>query len=429
MSPSTERLLNYNGFLKFIEQAHQEALMHVISLAGSRRTLGSIALALAAISTASAQSRIVLPAGSVIIVRTTAPLLSATARAGQTFETTVEEAVGIDEYTVIPAGSRIRGGVTVATPATRQQSGVIEVVFDRLALPDGTSFPIAGRLTSLDSAERRQIESDPNARVVLVGGRAGIGGAIAGAGSGKTTSTILQALGGLLSEGRDVSVPAGTPLAVQLESAVTLRGGGRLRGNEASTIYTAPERIRAAQQALARLNYYRGSVHGRLDDLTRRALFEFQVDRGLRATGNLDGRTARALGISLGDGGLPAGAALSPTQAAAVRRDALTLVSRQRAQLAASAVGRLNPTRAYAQADVDLWFALSAFADNASIYEQVVTNGGNTNGIVLAGRSLASAARRVDTTIQAARASAQIQNGWAAIRRQMAVLDTPSSTY
>lgn len=391
---------------------------------GSRRTL-AVALALIAASTASAQSRIVVPEGSVIIVRTTAPLQSASARTGQTFETTVEESVGIDEYTVIPAGSRIRGSVTLATPATRQQSGVIEVVFDRLALPDGSTFPITGKLTSTDSAERRQIESDPNARVVLVGGRGGVGGAIAGAGSGQGTNNILAALGGLLSQGRDVNVPTGTTLAVQLERDVTLRGGGRLRGTEASTIYTAAERVRTAQQALASLNYYRGPINGDLDDATRNALFAFQVDRGLRGTGNLDGRTARALGIDLGGnaGGGLAGAVLSPAQAAVVRRDAQLLVTRQRTELAASTGGRLNPTRGYTQADLDLWFALSAFADNASIYEQIATNGGNRDAAVLAGRSLASTAHRVDAAMQNARASAQVQNAWAGVRRQIASID------
>lgn len=393
----------------------------------SRLTLG-VVLALIAASSASAQARIVVPEGSVIIVRTTAPLQSASARTGQTFETTVEESVGIDEYTVIPAGSRIRGSVTLATPATRQQSGVIEVVFDRLTLPDGSTFPITGKLTSTDSAERRQIESDPNARVVLVGGRGGVGGAIAGAGSGQGTNNILAALGGLLSQGRDVNVPSGTTLAVQLERDVTLRGGGRLRGTEASTIYTAEERVRSAQQALARLNYYRGPINGDLDDATRNALFAFQVDRGLRGTGNLDGRTARALGINLGGSGSLAGAVLSPSQAAIVRRDAQLLVTRQRTDLGASGVGRLNPSRGYAQGDLELWFALSAFADNASIYEQIVNNGGNNDAAVLAGRSLAAAAHRVDTAIQNARASAQVQNGWAGVRRQIASIDVAPGT-
>jgi len=369
----------------------------------------------------------VLPAGSVIIVRTTAPLQSASARTGQTFDTNVEESVGVDEFTVIPAGSKIRGVVSLATPATRQQSGVIEVVFDRLTLPNGSTFPITGKLTSTDSAERRQIESNPSARVVLVGERGGIGAAIAGAGSGKSANNIFAALGSLLSEGRDVSVPAGTPLAVELESAVTLRGGGRLRGSEGSTIYTAGDRVRAAQQALTQLNYYRGPLTGQLDDATRSALFQFQVDRGMRGTGNLDGRTAQALGLNLGSG--PSSATLSAAQASAVRRDAQSLVSRLRSELSASGVGQLDPARAYAQGDLDLWFTLSAFADNASIYEQIVTNGGNRDAAVLAGSALAGAARRVDAAMQNARPSAQVQNAWVALRRQIATIDTaPPST-
>ena len=60
------------------------------------------------------------------------------------FETNVEESVGVDEFTVIPAGSKIRGVVTLATPP-RGSMGVIEVVFDRLMLPNGSTFPIMGR--------------------------------------------------------------------------------------------------------------------------------------------------------------------------------------------------------------------------------------------------------------------------------------------
>jgi hypothetical protein len=387
-----------------------------------------IGLALTASATASAQSRVVLPAGSVIIVRTTGPLQSASARTGQTFETNVEESIGVDEYTVIPSGSRIRGSVTMATPATRQQSGVIDVVFDQLTLPNGSTFPINGKLTSTDSAERRQIESNPNAHVVLVGERGGIGAAIAGAGSSSNSNNIFAALGGLLSEGRDVSVPAGTPLAVELQSAVTLRGGGRLRGAEGSTIYTATDRIRAAQQALAQQNYYRGPANGMLDDATRRALFQYQVDHSLSATGNLDGRTAQALGISLGatggvNGGV-SGTVLSSAAASTVRRDAQNLVSRFRSELAASSVGRLGASRAYTQADLELWFALSAFADNASLYEQIVNTGGNPNAAVLAGRALASAARRVDSAMQGSRASSQTQSGWSTIRREISTIDT-----
>jgi peptidoglycan hydrolase-like protein with peptidoglycan-binding domain len=368
--------------------------------------------------------RLVLPEGSVIIVRTSSPLESSTARAGQTFETVVVDTVRVENYTVIPAGSRIRGLVTFAQAADRQRSGVIEVNFDRLTLPDGKTYGLVGKLTSTDAAERRQIESDPNARVVLVGARGGVGAAIAGAGSERSpASGILAALGNLLSEGRDVRVPAGTPLAVQLEQGLALSRRGTARAPDAFTIYTAADRIRAAQQALAQQNYYRGPINGQLDDATQRALFEFQADKGIIATGNLDGRTAQALGLTATTDATY-GAILSPEEAALLRRSAQALVGRHRLDMGISPSGRLDARRAYAEGDLELWFALSAFADNASLYEQLVRVSGNVEGSALAGKSLAGAARRVDAALQRARASAQVQNAWSSIRAQLAEIDT-----
>jgi len=397
--------------------------MHTYQVDHQRRAWSAaIALWIGLAAPAAAQSRLVLPAGSVILVRTTAPLQSTSAQTGQTFETTVDQSIGVDEYTIIPAGSRIRGQITVARPATRQQSGVIEVVFDRIVLSDGTSVPITGKLTSTDSAERRQIERDPNARVVLVGERGGIGAAIAGAGSSRSPNNIFAALGSLLSEGRDVNVPAGTPLAVEIEQPVSLRGRGRVSAGDANTLYTATERIRAAQSALAQRKYYRGSINGELDDATRLALFQFQADAGFRATGNLDGRTARALGVNVA-GGLTGGA-LSADAASTVRRDAQSLVSRLRADLGSSGVGRLNPSRNYSQGDLDAWFALSAFADNASLYEQVVRGGDNANATVLAGRALMGAAQRVDAALQSTRVSSSLQSAWSSLKGQLGSLET-----
>lgn len=383
-----------------------------------------LALPLLAASVASAQTRLTLPAGTVIIVQTTSALQSNSARTGQTFETTVVDAIGLDNYTVVPSGSRIRGTITYAKPASRQESGVIQVDFNRLLLSDGASYPIVGRLTSTDAAERRQIDADPNSRVVLVGGRGGIGAAIAGAGSANSpTSGILSALGSLLSQAEDVSVPAGTQLAVQLDQNVSVRSGSRLGANDASTIYTAADRIRAAQQALAQQNYYHGSISGQLDYATQRALFEFQTDKGIRATGNLDGRTAVALGLTnstVGGVGGGFGNSLSASDVSTLRRDAQALVAQQKLEVTNSGYGR----RTSSQVDVDLWFALSAFADNASLYEQLVR--GNTDGASSAGPALVNAARRVDTTLLSARTTSTIQNSWNSIRQRISMLD---STY
>jgi peptidoglycan hydrolase-like protein with peptidoglycan-binding domain len=370
-----------------------------------------------------AQARIVLPEGTVIIVRTSSPLESANARVGETFETVVADTVRVDNYTVIPAGSRIQGVVSFAQAADRQRSRVMQVNFNGLTLPDGKTYTLTGKLTSTDAAERRQIESDPNARVVLVGGRGGMGAAIAGAGSeGSPASGILAALGNMLSEGRDVRVPAGTRLAVQLEQGLVLSGRGIARAPDAFTIYTAADRIRSAQQALARRNYYRGAVNGQLDDATQRALFEFQIDKGIIATGNLDGRTAQALGIYASTGDV-ASSILSPEEASVLRRGAQSLVGQQRQDLSIGASGRLNGRRAYSEGDVDLWFALSAFADNASLYEQLVRVSGNVEGSTLAGKALVSAAKRVDAALQRARPSSTIQSGWASIRAQLGELE------
>src|SRR5689334_4986110 len=101
---------------------------------------------------ASAQ-RPVLPAGTVITVKTTSALQSSTMKQGDTFDTVIEEDVVVDQMALIPAGSRVRGVVALATKATRQESGVLDIVFDRLTLVDGTAYTLRGKLTSTDTSE------------------------------------------------------------------------------------------------------------------------------------------------------------------------------------------------------------------------------------------------------------------------------------
>jgi len=381
-----------------------------------------VLLSMLTVQTAVAQARRVLPDGTVILVNTRQALESQTIRAGQTFDTDVIDTLAVDGYTVVPAGSRIRGVVTYVQPATRSRSGVIEVSFDRMTLTDGATYSMSGKLTSTDSAERRQIESNANARVDLVGGRGGLGAAIAGAGSASNpASGILSALGTMLSEGRDVALPSGSRLAVQLREPLALRVRGIARANDANSVITAGDRIRAAQRELARLSYYRGAANGQLDDATQRALVEYQIDKGLVATGNLDWRTARSLGVltSVSGGEVATKTALTPEEAASLRRAAQALAARERNDLGIAASGRMDSRRTYSSGDLDLWFALSAFADNASMYEQIVTNSENIDGTTGAGRALVTAARRVDAAMNQARASNQVRSAWATIRQQL----------
>jgi hypothetical protein len=244
-------------------------------------SLAAAALLASAPATARAQLQRTLPEGTVILVRVQQPLGSQTVKTGDTFDTDVIDTVGADGYTLIPRGSRIRGVVTFAQAATRNQSGVIQLTFDRVTLTDGSAYPISARLTSTDAAERRQIDADPNARVVLYGPRGGLGAAIAAGGStSRPASGILGALGSMLSEGRDVQLAAGTALAVQLQRPLTLRTRGIASGMNASSVFTATDRIRAAQRELARLNYYRGSTPGKSTSPRNARLVEYQIDKG-----------------------------------------------------------------------------------------------------------------------------------------------------
>jgi peptidoglycan hydrolase-like protein with peptidoglycan-binding domain len=375
-------------------------------------------------SPALGQQRLLLPEGTVLTVTIDAALSSRTALEGATISTRLTDSVRVEGYTVIPAGSIIHGIVTDVRPATRQQSGVIGLEFNQLTPRGGTPVAIDGKLTSTDPAERRQIDAQGNSRVVLVGGRRGAGAAVGAIGAGQPDdpiSGILGALGGMLSEGADVQIPAGTTLAVQLERGVVLSGSGRPTTEsegDAFTIYTSPEMIGAAQDALRAGGYYRGTTDGELSDATQRALVAFQIDNGILVTGNLDGRTAGELGLTLGG---PAG--LGADEAALLRRNAQTATARYREALQISAAGQLGTRRVYDARELELYYALSAFTDNAGLYEQTVRLSGNAVGVQAAGEALLRAADRVDEARAAVQVPSRVAAPWGTVQDLLVALD------
>ena len=382
----------------------------------------AMVLALLAPRAVWAQQRVLLPEGTVLTVTTDQRLSSASMTQGTRFTTTVEDSVNVEGYTVIPAGSRIAGTVTFVRPATRNDSGVLGVEFDELRLAGGSTIAIEGKLTSTDPAERRQIDAREDSQVVLVGGRQGVGGVIGAIGAGQESdpvSGMLGAIGAMLSEGSDVELPAGTRVAVQLERSIVLNAvGAPARRPDAFTIYTAAETIRAAQEALRGRGYYRGPTDGQLSDATQRALLAFQIDNGVLATGNLDGRTAELLGLEVS-----VVSALTPNEASYLRGLAQDLVNRWRASIGVSTGGRMDSRRLYEEDEVGLWFALSAFADAAGLYEQVVRTSGNAPGLAAAGAALVDSARVVDDAMTGVTVPARTQRTWDTVREEMQVLD------
>lgn len=392
----------------------------------ARHVLSIVAplVALVCISTeVKAQQRVLLPEGTVITVTTQSALRSADAREGDTFRTAVVDSVRVEGFTAIPEGSIIDGVITLVRRASDRASGVVGVEFTGLQLPSGSRVAIEGKLTSTDPSERRQIDAQPGAQVLFVGGRTGPGAAIGAMGASNTddpVAGVLGALGSLLSKGVNVTVPAGTRLGVQLERGITLAGtGGSARAPDAFTIYTSPETIKAAQRALSQRGYYRGAVDGSLSETTQRALVEFQIDEGIIVTGNLDGRTATALGLQLAT----SSTGLMPNEASLLRRNAQVVTARYRGYLGVTEAGRLDPRRSYTAGEVELYFALSAFADNASVYEQMVRLSGNVDGVSAAGRALLGAAKRVDAAMRQTRVPSRTATGWGVIQQDLAQLD------
>lgn len=293
---------------------------------------------------ASAQSREV-PARTILKLSMDNLITSSDSRIGDPFTATVFEDVRVGGELVIPQGAKVLGRITSVTPAQRpNKSGTIAVEFERLIFSPDRSIAIEGQLTSLDAAERRQIdeegrlEGDSTSRrtVIFVGGGAAGGaaiGAIAGGGKGAGIGAAIGAgagiLGALLQKGEEAQVVKGQKFGMELlrpirvpasyvadsryEGAREDRGDDRAgrdddgfeqrdgrrperRDRPVANLKSA-DMIKRAQNELMRQNYYRGIANGTLTLTTKNALRAYQRDHNLEQTGDLDADTAYSLGL------------------------------------------------------------------------------------------------------------------------------------
>src|SRR5262249_14570994 len=179
-------------------------------------------------------------------------------------------------------------------------------------------------LTTLNEEGRLRIEQDARfgesaqARraVVFLGPPRGTGVTIGVAGGGAETTTVGEILGTLLGAGGRAEVQTGTEFGLIVERSfgvdtdTTLAAGDRVldtRNNGARSldVFTSQDSIRSAQAALRERNYYGGPINGVMNQATRDAIQNFQHDRNIALTGELDLATARALGIPAEVGGPP----------------------------------------------------------------------------------------------------------------------------
>lgn len=177
---------------------------------------------------------------TVIPVKLTTQLSSNESRQGDRFTATVDASNGV--YGDLPSGTKIEGRVVTATKKKGKNPGMLELAFDKLTMPDGSTQDLSGTLVSLDD---KDLKKDADGRIVATGKARDNKGAYAGYGAGagaiigvlskdNTKGTVTKTiLGGLLGLGAgalekskkdpsDVKLDEGTKFGVRLDEDVVI---------------------------------------------------------------------------------------------------------------------------------------------------------------------------------------------------------------
>jgi len=162
-----------------------------------------------------------IPVGQEIDARLQGELSSATAQVEQRFEATTAADLSRGSQVLIPAGSVLRGVVSSVNKATRtDRKGSITVAFDQITIR-GRSYPMRGTVTQALESEGIKGEAQ------RIGTGAGIGAIIGGIIGGVKGALLGVLIGGggtiAATEGKDVTLPAGTILRVRLDTPPAIR--------------------------------------------------------------------------------------------------------------------------------------------------------------------------------------------------------------
>lgn len=185
-----------------------------------------------------------LPRGYVLLLRMDTRLDSSRVRPSDRFHARIDEALtDEDGNMVLPANLLVVGHVQEVTPAQMgRRSGIIEISFDRLVMPDGRELPVKGILTSADARERKKLKIDEEGVIegggqlkrntVFVGGGAATGAVIGAIAGGAALGAAVGAAAGvvavLLAKGKEAIVEPGTLIGLELTESLDLTQRGTL---------------------------------------------------------------------------------------------------------------------------------------------------------------------------------------------------------
>jgi len=166
---------------------------------------------------------IVIPAGTVLTVRTSQALSSKTSQAGQTFLATLAQPVSAGGRTALPAGATVSGTVVTAK-AKGKVKGEGEL---SLAL---TSVSTKGHTYQIQTTVMSSTAKGKGKRTAKTTGGGAAGGAliggIAGGGKGAGIGALVGAgagfVGGALTGNKQIEIPAESALSFTLAAPLTL---------------------------------------------------------------------------------------------------------------------------------------------------------------------------------------------------------------
>jgi len=169
---------------------------------------------------AEAAAMVEIPAGTELEVRLTSRLNSGTASVEDRFEAVTVEAFSLNERTVIPAGSVLRGIVSSVQPATRtNRTSNLTISFDQLTI-DSRSYQIRG---SVQEIKGRGLKGETG-RIAVGSAIGAILGGILGGGKGAIAGVLMGGGGTVAAtEGKQVDVPESSILRVRFDAPVRVR--------------------------------------------------------------------------------------------------------------------------------------------------------------------------------------------------------------
>ena len=166
-----------------------------------------------------------IPVGQELDVRLQTELTSDTAQVEDRFEATTAVDLYRGNEVLIPAGSVMRGVISSVNRASRtDRKGTMTVAFDQVTV-NGRNYPMRGTVTQ--ALESEGIKGE----IGRIGAGSAVGailGGIIGGGKGALLGVLIGGGGTIAAtEGKDVTLPAGTLLRVRLDTPPEIRSTSR----------------------------------------------------------------------------------------------------------------------------------------------------------------------------------------------------------